>query len=159
MITRSAELYRLISRILASYIELAWGPTMGWYEFVCLNRPNSTHKTYCRRYIPPPPPTPIEPGGTYARFPITRTPYLGKRIYPPISGIGYLWQLQKTSPFPGFLGKSSRDYGQKIPPPPPFPRKWEYARGPLMHSSGVGAVIYLVIVRLCHNPYLNPYPK
>ena len=63
-------------------------------------------------------------------------PVLGKghpRTYPPISGIGYRWQLQKNTPFPGFLGKSSRDYGQKIPT---FPRKWERACGLLMHSSG-----------------------
>ena len=36
------------------------------------------------------------------------------RIYPIyISGIGYRWQLQKTPPFPGFLGKFSRDYTAK----------------------------------------------
>ena len=74
-------------------------------------------------------------------------PYLGKRTskdiplsrekdiqgYTPISGIGYRWQLQKTLPFPGFLGKSSRDYTAKN-----TPRKWERACGPLMHSSGGG---------------------
>ena len=53
---------------------------------------------------------------------------------PPILGIGYHWQLQKH-PFPGFLGKSSRDPDQKYPS---FPRKWERACGPLMHSRGVG---------------------
>ena len=45
---------------------------------------------------PPPPQTPIEPGGTYARSPSPEPPYLGKRIYPTILGIGYMyhWQLQ-----------------------------------------------------------------
>ena len=84
----------------------------------------------------PPPPTPIEPGGTYAHSPSPEPPYLGKRIFkdiPPYLGIGYRWQLQNTLPFPGFLGKSSRDYGQKYPH---FLRKWECASGPLMHSSG-----------------------
>ena len=37
----------------------------------------------------------------------------------PILGIiGCHWQLQKTSPFPGFLWKSSQDYAPKIPPYP-----------------------------------------
>ena len=71
----------------------------------------------------PGPPTRIEPGGTYAHSPSPGPPYLGKRIskdIPPISVIGYRWPLQKTPPFPGFLGKSSRDYGKNIPP---FPEK------------------------------------
>ena len=52
---------------------------------------------------------------------------------PPISGIGYHWQLQKH-PLSFFLGRSPRDYGQKIPP---FPENMGiYACGPLMHSGG-----------------------
>ena len=59
---------------------------------------------------PLPPPTPIEPGGTYAH---------SSSLKPPISGIGYHWQLQKTPPFPGFLGREVfQDYGQKITPLP-----------------------------------------
>ena len=45
---------------------------------------------------------------------------------PPISGIGYHWQLQKT-PFPGILGEIFPRLRPKHTPPPPFPRKWEYA--------------------------------
>ena len=57
------------------------------------------------------------------------------RIYSLSRVHGYRWQLQKkTPPFPGFLGKSSRDYGKsKIPL---FLSKWELACGPRMHSSG-----------------------
>ena len=38
--------------------------------------------------------------------------------YTPPPYLGYWLPLAttKTPPFPGFLGKSSRDYGQKIPP-------------------------------------------
>ena len=84
-------------------------------------------------------PTHIEPGGTYDHSPSPEPPYLWKRISkdippPPISGIAYRWQLQKTPPFPGFLGKSARDYGKKKK----IPRKWERACGPLMHSRGGG---------------------
>ena len=46
-------------------------------------------------------------------------------------------RVLKTPPFPGFLGKSSRDYTPKIYHLP-FPRKWEDACGPLMHSIGGG---------------------
>ena len=64
-------------------------------------------------------------------------PILGKGCTLPPSRLVYWLSLAitKTTPFPGFLGISSRDYGLKYPP---FPRKWEYARGPIMHSSGVG---------------------
>ena len=58
-----------------------------------------------------PAPTPIEPGGTYAHSPLPEPPYLGYWL--PLA-------ITKTPPFPGFLGKCSRDYGQKIPP---FPEK------------------------------------
>ena len=53
------------------------------------------------------PPTLIE-SGVPISFPISWIPYLG-----------YWWPLidnyKKTPPFPGFLGKSIRDYGQKYP--------------------------------------------
>ena len=56
-------------------------------------------------YFPrPPPPTPIEPVGTYARSPSLEPPYLGYWL--PL-------EMTKTPPFPGFLGKSSRDYTAK----------------------------------------------
>ena len=91
--------------------------------------------------FPPPPPPPRSNRisrirGHLCSFPVTWTPYIGKKIYP-LSYILvlYHWQLQKTLPFPGFLGKSSRDYAPKISP---FPRKCEHARGPLMHSSWWG---------------------
>ena len=81
--------------------------------------------------VSPGPPFPIEPGGTYARSPPPE---------PPISGIGYHWQLQKNTPFPDFVGKSSRDYGPKIYPPPPSLSlsKMGIRMRPLMHSSWGG---------------------
>ena len=75
--------------------------------------------------LPPPPPTP-RTRGYLCSFPITRTP-------PPYLGYWLPLAITKTHPFPGFLGKSFRDYGQKRPP---FPRKWECTCCPLMHSSG-----------------------
>ena len=59
----------------------------------------------------------------------------GKDIgLPPISGIGYHWQLQKTSNFPGFLRKSSRDSAPKSP----RPTKWEHAYDPLCMGKARG---------------------
>ena len=49
-------------------------------------------------------PTPVESGGTYAH------------LNPPISVIGYHWQLPKKNPFQGFLTKSFGEYSPKIPP-------------------------------------------
>ena len=51
------------------------------------------------------------------------TPYLGYRV------------TTCENPFPSFPRKFSRD---KRPQNTPFPRKWEHACGPLVHSSGVG---------------------
>ena len=81
-------------------------------------------------------PTPIEPGGTYARSSSPEPPYLGKRIYTCTHVYGYWLPLAmtKTPPFPGFLGKSSRDYGQKYP----ISREWECACGPLSGGGGGG---------------------
>ena len=82
------------------------------------------------------PPTLIEPGGTYAHSPSPEPPISGKRISRDIPPYLRYWlplAITENIPFPGFLGKSSRDYGQKIPN---FPRKWERACGPLMHSNG-----------------------
>ena len=88
---------------------------------------------------PPPPPradTPIEPGGggsTYALSPVTpNLPYLGKTIskdIPPLSRVLVTVGNYKNNTF--FLVFSATKYT-----PPPFPRKWERACGPLMHSSG-----------------------
>ena len=85
---------------------------------------------------PPPPPHSIEPCRGYH--------VCSPSPEPPISGIGYHWQLQKTPPFPGFLAKSSRDYyGQKIPPfsekmgmrmRPRYAFEWE-ARGCIASNS------------------------
>ena len=66
------------------------------------------------------------------------------RVYPHISGIGFRWQLQKHPLFLVF-GKSSRVYGQKIPP---FPRKWELACGPIMLDPG-SVTAFLLCVFLC----------
>ena len=60
---------------------------------------------------------------------------ISKDIYPPISGIGYRWQLQKTHPFFWF----SREIFQRLQPkntPPPFPEKMGTPPPPLMHLSG-----------------------
>ena len=61
----------------------------------------------------------------FVRSPSTETPYLGKRIIPPISGIGYHWQLKKQKTFPGFLEEIfPRLWTKKYPPPPhPFSEK------------------------------------
>ena len=77
-----------------------------------------------------------------ARSRSPEAPYISGKWYPtppppPISAvlvtIGYYKKKKKT--FPGFLGKSSRDSGQKIPP---FPRKWECACGPSCIRVGAG---------------------
>ena len=100
-------------------------------------------------------------------FPITRTPpppYLGKKDVPPTSGIGFHWQLQKASPFSGF----SREIFPRLRTKkyPLFPRKWEYACGPLMYSSrGGGAsrdgivhhTVHSHITNLTHCSGLNFY--
>ena len=63
-------------------------------------------------------PTTIEPGGTYAHSPSAVSPYLGYWL--PLA-------ITKNTPFPYFLGKSSRDYGQNTP----FPEKM----GTPMHAA------------------------
>ena len=63
------------------------------------------------------------------------SPYLGKKMYH-LSRVLVTtdnYNITKKTHF--FLGKFSRDYAPQIPP---FPRKWENAYGPLMHSSGEG---------------------
>ena len=88
-------------------------------------------------YLGPPagpgPPTPVDPGGTYARSPSPDPPYLGTRLYPLSRVLVTIGSYIKTPPFPCFLGKSSQDYSQTIPPPP-FRRKLECTCSPLMHS-------------------------
>ena len=75
-------------------------------------------------HLRPPPPPPISGKGCTRDYPLSRV----------LISIGNYTNKQKTN-FPGFVEKSSQDYGLKIPP---FPRKWEYACGPLMHSSEGG---------------------
>ena len=63
---------------------------------------------------PPPPPTPIESGGIYLwSFPITWTPLSQEKDIPPISGIGYQWQLQKNTPFPELSRQSKKKKKKK----------------------------------------------
>ena len=90
---------------------------------------------------PPPPRLPWNhrTRGYLCSFPITWTPYLGKRIskdIPPISGIVYRWQLQKTTPFPGFF----REIFPRLRPPkyPFFPEKinWNAHVAPLCIRVG-----------------------
>ena len=95
-----------------------------------------------------PPPTPIEPGGTYARSPSPEPPppLSREKDYTPLY-LGY-WLpvatkpnfITKThTPFSGFSREIfPRLLPKNAPPPPHFPRKWEYACCPLMHSSGGG---------------------
>ena len=70
-----------------------------------------------RVLTPPPPPTRIESGATYARSPSLEPPTSGKR-YAPLSRVLITIGSYKSTPFPGFLGKSSRDKWPKMPPPP-----------------------------------------
>ena len=51
--------------------------------------------------------------------------------------------MTNDTPFPDFLGKSSRGYGQKIP----FPEKWEHTCGPLMYSRYKPYVYDVIISR------------
>ena len=74
-------------------------------------------------------PPPIELGGTYARSPSPE---------PPISCIGYHWQLQKNTPFPGF----SREIFPRLSPPnTAFPEKMgTRMRPPYVFEWGGGGV-------------------
>ena len=94
---------------------------------------------------PPPPPHPIEPGGTYARSPSPEPPISGKG-YTPYLGYWLPLAIPKTPHFPGFLGKSSRYYAwlPKYPPPPFFLRKWEYIQscGPSCIRAGGGGDVH-----------------
>ena len=65
--------------------------------------------------------------------PLSREKDIQARIYPPSSGIGYRWQLQKHPLFLVFSENLPETTAKKYPP---FPRLWERACGPLMHSSG-----------------------
>ena len=77
-------------------------------------------KVYRTPAPPPPPPPSHRTRGYLWSFPISWTPPLSRVLVT-------FGNYKKTPPFPSFLGKSSRDYGQQTPP---FPRKWEYACGP-----------------------------
>ena len=61
-------------------------------------------------------------------FPITWAPLTLGENYPLFWVLVTIGKYKKNTPFPGFLGISSRDYAPKIPP---FLRKWENACGPL----------------------------
>ena len=88
----------------------------------------------------PGPPLPcIEPGGIYAHSTSAEPPISGKgypRIYPPISGILVTVGNYKNTPFSWFSREIFPRLKKKVQKYPPFPRKWERACGPLMHSSG-----------------------
>ena len=77
------------------------------------------------RHRPPPPPR--ESRGTYNML-------VPHHLNPLSREFVTIGNYTKNAPF---LGKYSRDYATKIPP---FPRNWEHAYGPLMHSSGGGGV-------------------
>ena len=63
-----------------------------------------------------PVPTPIEPGGTYARSPSTEPPYLGEMIYPLFRVLVTIGNYKKH-PFSWFSWEiSPRDYGQQNTP-------------------------------------------
>ena len=102
--------------------------------------PSATHlleifRECCSTTSSPLPTTLPENQGVHVcSFPITGTPYLGNRLYPYLE----YWlslAITKTPPFPGFLGRASRDYGPKYPP---FPRKWEHPCGPPYAFEWVG---------------------
>ena len=70
-------------------------------------------------------------------IPITRPPlHLGNRIYPYL-GYWFPLAITKNTPFAGFSREIFPRLRPKIPPGP-FPRKWEYTCGSLMHSSEGG---------------------
>ena len=104
----------------------------GWTDDIC--------QTGKYLYAHPPPPSQhCHRTRGYAHSPSPEPPISGKG-YTPISGIGYHWQLQKNTPFSGL---SREIFPRLLPNIPPFPRKWEYACGPLMHSSGGGGGGYI----------------
>ena len=86
---------------------------------------------------PPPPPIPLPQNQGYlCLF------YLRKKIYP-LSRVLVIISNYKNTPFPGFLSKSSRHYGQKIYPL--SREKWGHACicGPLCVRVGGGGVFHL----------------
>ena len=89
-----------------------------------------------REWLPPGPHS-HRTRGYLCSFPITWTPLSREKDIQrntPLSRILVtVGTYKKTPPFPGYLGKSSREYGQKIPP---FPEKMGTRMRPLMHSSG-----------------------
>ena len=61
-------------------------------------------------------------------------PLRKKKLYTTYLRYFFSLAITKILPFPGFLGKSSETKTKNTP----FPEKWEYVCGPLMHSSGRG---------------------
>ena len=100
----------------------------------------------------PPPPTPIESGGTYACSPSQCTPLSGGKYIPPISGINWLPLAitKKTPPFPGL----SREIFPRLRPKvPPFTEKMGTCMRSIMHSSwGGGGGEAGLIRRRSHEP-------
>ena len=97
-----------------SHSRSSWLP-----DFPC---PNVTQRVA----TPPPPSTLIEPGGTFAR---SRSPE-------PLSQVLVTIGNYKKHPlFRAFSGNLPETPAKIIPP---FPRKWECACGPLVHSRGGG---------------------
>ena len=86
-----------------------------------------------------PTPTPIEPGGTYARSPSPEPPPpppipISEKGYYPLSLVLVtISNYQKHPLFLAFLGNIPETKATRYPP---FPRKWEHACSPFMHSSG-----------------------
>ena len=86
-------------------------------------------------------PIPLESGGIYDCPPSPEPPISGK-ISPLSRELATIGFNQKCTPFPGFLGKSSRDivwdkrpyiYTHKW-----YPRKWEHTCGPWIRAGGGG---------------------
>ena len=99
-------------------------------------RPKEKIGILCMRSCPGPP-TPIEPGGTYAHYPSPEPPYLGKRISKVIAPyLGYWLPLAitKTPLFLVFSGNLPETTARNTP----FPEKMGTRMRPpyAVHSSG-----------------------
>ena len=94
---------------------------------------------------PPPPPTPIESGGTHARSPSPEPPYLGKRIYirpmPPTPILAWVLVIIGRTYTKHALSRAFSGQRTQIPlfPEKMGTRTWRA----LMHSSGGGVGLKL----------------
>ena len=77
-------------------------------------------------HVPPSPQLPSN-HGVFMLVPHRLKPLSREEPPPPpplvISGIGYLWHLQQTTPFSGL---SPEIFPRLLPKNTPFPEKWEY---------------------------------